>query len=233
MKISRRFSACPVCRQRIELLVFRIWSLDIYGRLLVFVLVEVRLKSRLLCHSSRTETTERCSALECFRCICTLLIILSRPSGGVIYKDVVFDWTLDCLFATPRTILDYNSQWRYRQITVTVYSAIATIQTVCLHFTVHAMIPLGLLSHTSHLVPVSYGGHSPSWVPELSPSHSHSSSWFTGTPFWTASSYFLDLLFQYLTSIGVCPITNLMLKLFTSDGQSASLSWCRAPIWNP
>jgi hypothetical protein len=48
--------------------------------------------------------------------------------------------------------------------------------TVCLQFTIHTLSPLGLLSHTSPLIPASNGGHSPSWDPELSLRYSHSNS---------------------------------------------------------
>jgi hypothetical protein len=42
----------------------------------------------------------------------------------------VLDWTL-----TPLSILNYNSQWRSRQFTITVYSAIAISHIICLQLT--------------------------------------------------------------------------------------------------
>jgi hypothetical protein len=74
----------------------------------------------------------------------------------------------------------YNAHWIYKtcriRFSVKFYSgALANYQ---LQSTVHctALNPLGLLSHTSPLVPASNGGRSFPLVPELFPSNSHSDS---------------------------------------------------------
>jgi hypothetical protein len=54
-------------------------------------------------------------------------------------------------------------------ITIQANSISYTVQ-----FTTHALSLLSLLSLTSHLVPASNGGRSPSWVLELSQCHDHS-----------------------------------------------------------
>lgn len=74
----------------------------------------------------------------------TLMNVLARPSRGVTYED----WT------------------HLLEILVKIYSnALANFQ---LQFTTHALDSLGLLSHTSPLLPASKGRRSPSCVPELS-----------------------------------------------------------------
>jgi hypothetical protein len=85
---------------------------------------------------------------------------------SVIYKRAIF--RLDTRL-TPLTIL-----------TISIYSlvALSLFQTQPVFLAVdsllHTLSSLGLLSLTSPRLPASTGGHSPSWVLELSPSHSHS-----------------------------------------------------------
>jgi hypothetical protein len=62
------------------------------------------------------------------------------------------------------TFPNYNLKRRFR-----LFSNI-----VCLLFTIHKLSPVGLLSHTSPLVPASKADVPPSWIPNCPPSHSHS-----------------------------------------------------------
>jgi hypothetical protein len=93
-------------------------------------------------------------------------IILSRTKGIVwrIWREVVlrFDTEFDTrhlqFLSTPHTgaVANYSAN-----------SAVAVSH--YLQFTIHALDPLGLLSHTTPLVPASNGGRSLSCVPKLSP----------------------------------------------------------------
>jgi hypothetical protein len=74
--------------------------------------------------------------------------------------------------------------WTHRlQYLITIHIlALPPVHTVCLQFTSHALDFLGMLSHTSRLVPAFNDGRSPCWVPELFPFHSRSISWATVHP---------------------------------------------------
>jgi hypothetical protein len=82
--------------------------------------------------------------------------ILSHNSGDVTYKDGVLDWT------------------HHLQYLITIHSGTIT-NSHSLQFTTHALSPLSLLSLTNPPELASNGSRFPSWVPELSPSHSDSS----------------------------------------------------------
>jgi hypothetical protein len=54
------------------------------------------------------------------------------------------------------------------------YSLLFNYISYNVQFIKHALSHLGLLAFTGPLVPASNGGRSPSWLPELFSSHSHS-----------------------------------------------------------
>jgi hypothetical protein len=95
-----------------------------------------------------------------------------------VIKTWVLDWTLD-LFDTWRLqhLWLQFTLWHYRQLT--------QLQSIAYRYYTHSLQPVfsSLYTHwvllvccpSSTRVPASHGGHSPSWVPELSPSHSHNS----------------------------------------------------------
>jgi hypothetical protein len=89
------------------------------------------------------------------------------------------------LMETPLTTLHYNSVCR----------AIADPQ-------LQSIVP----SLTSPLVPASNGGRSPSWAPELFPSHSHGVS--------QSALHLLELPALVSNCLELCPITNWLLFKF-------------------
>jgi hypothetical protein len=69
---------------------------------------------------------------------------------------------------------NYNLQLCSRQFSIAVYIALSVFYNYSMQFTIHVLSYLGQLSHNSSLIPASNGGRSLSWVPELSPHHTHS-----------------------------------------------------------
>jgi hypothetical protein len=114
-------------------------------------------------------------------------------------------------------------------------------------FTTHAFGPLGQLSVISPLVPASNGGGSPSWVPELYPSYSHSDlqcvlhllelhPLLQICTVWSSSSNCPLELCSITDLLELCPVVvevGVEVIRITTDCQSDRLSWCRAPIWSP
>jgi hypothetical protein len=94
-----------------------------------------------------------------------LFMIFSRRSSGVTYKGRSLDWTLDLSDTHAAYILDYNLQ-----------CAIANSQLqLIVYYNTHLVLSVSC-PFTSPPVPASNGRLSPSWVPELFPSNSHSDS---------------------------------------------------------
>jgi hypothetical protein len=92
--------------------------------------------------------------------------ILSQPNGSD-YKERCGGWIGYWIYWT-HVILDFNSQ----------SSAIAISHSLsAVHHRTHWVFPV-CYPFTSPRIPASNGGRSSSWVPELSPRHSHN-SWFT------------------------------------------------------
>jgi hypothetical protein len=129
---------------------------------------------------------------------------------------------------------------------------------VYLQFAAHALNPLGLLSHTSPLVPASNSDHSLSLVLEAYPRHSHSDFWsamHSQTPsttafycHWLVTNFILLAPLHTLKSSSFwtspltadfgCPFLITASTDFFSKSKlcynlpSFSLSWCQEPIWN-
>jgi hypothetical protein len=114
--------------------------------------------------------------------------MLSVTNWRLAWLTNTWVYVLDTGFdtCTAHNICDYNSHWRSRQFTKLQPIALLLLHSLPVFITVdrslHILNPLGLLSHTSPRVSVSNGGRSPSWVPELSPSHSYSNTWLTLHP---------------------------------------------------
>jgi hypothetical protein len=122
-------------------------------------------------------------------------------------------------------------------LTSTVYSvtAFTHLQPV-VHFTTHWVLLVSCSS--SPRVPASHGGCSPSWIPELSPSHSRSNTWLTvhltGT---LSNNYFIGSLvhnnslafFVQLTDIlalGLVTTKALLLTCITKRERPSSSLYC-------
>jgi hypothetical protein len=124
---------------------------------------------------------------------CFYLYSLSRHVSAylmAILKRIVQNIKRSCYFYINKNILNTRcggrfyqqtswlqfAQWRYRQFT-------HSLQSVCSSLYTHWVLLVYCPSRSR--VPASHGGHTLSWVPELSPSHSHSNSWlimhWTGT----------------------------------------------------
>jgi hypothetical protein len=151
--------------------------------------------------------------------------ILSQSSSSVTCEGGFLDWLLG-LFDTH--LLQFSVTIDSGALANSHLQFIAPLlfHTVC--SSLHALNPIDLLSHTSLLVPASKGRRSLSWVPELSPSHSHNDSWLTVHSLnpGTVSSC-LELcrleLSQYLLLFGLelYPVTGFCLSssgYFATDG---------------
>jgi hypothetical protein len=132
---------------------------------------------------------------------------------------------------SPLTIFYYNSQLLFHHLTITVYIAIDISH--CLQFTTHALSLISLLSHTSSLVPAFKCGRSPFWVPKYprftgtaTPDSQCSPS--SGMPI--LSRPVLSRALPITAFLKLCQISRSQI---TTDSQSASQSWCQAPICNP
>jgi hypothetical protein len=99
--------------------------------------------------------------------------------GNVTYKYVGFG--VDSGFivhSSLNNICDYSSTMALSAVhSYSLYSVIAI--THSLQFTEHTPSVLFICCSSSPRVPAAHGRRSPSWIPELSPSHSHSNTSLT------------------------------------------------------
>jgi hypothetical protein len=121
--------------------------------------------------------------------------------------------------------------WHSRQVSITVYIATSLFHnhSLTLYLTLSSSLrapnPLHLLYHTSPLIPASNGGRFPSWVPEMSPSQSHSDTQ-------CALHLYMPPLVQICNVWSspnnrlpeLCPITGRSRSYFTTDSQSVCLT---------
>jgi hypothetical protein len=167
------------------------------------------------------------------------LLLFSRPSGtwsrtrpgGCDYIKRRGCFGLDTGFI-GHTVLDYSSQWRYLQLTITVCSAIAISHSLQVHYIMYWDL-LVCCSFTSPLAPASNGGRSPSWVFE------HRCTTATTTSYSHYPQYVMELPpLVHICAVGRYPNSWLLLKFkfkfklcyTATDGQSASSCWCRAKL---
>jgi hypothetical protein len=130
-------------------------------------------------------------------------------------------WIGNWIQWTPPT-LNYNSLWRCRQFT---HSTV--------HYSTHWVISVCCL-FTSPLATASNGGLSPSSgfpnCPRASATPTLDRQW---TQLELNSKSPLTQQSDYRHQLNSSSSRSWSWSLFTIDGQSASLSWCRTPTWNP